>query len=69
MDFQLDRPEGYKGAADHYLPDIIRDLKYMLIRAQVSFSYKAPYLTKRNLGELASVLVEFAEDVHHDIDI
>lgn len=69
MDFQLDRPEGYKGEADHYLPDAIRDLKYVLIKMQDSFSYKALHLSKRNLGELVSVLVEFAEDVHNDIGI
>lgn len=69
MDFQLDRPEGYKGVADHYLPDVIRDLKHLLIKTQDSFSYKALHLSKRNLGELASVLVAFAEDVYNDIGI
>lgn len=69
MDFQLDRPGGYHGEADQYLPDVIRDLKRVLIKTQDSFSYKTLYLSKRNLGELASVLVEFAEDIHDDIGI
>ena len=69
MDFQSDRPEGYTGKADKYLPDVIQDLKRVLIKAQDSLTYKTLHLSKRNLGELARVLVEFAEDIHNDIGI
>ena len=69
MDFQSDRPEGYTGKADQYLPDVIQYLKRVLIKAQDSLIYKTFHLSKRNLGELASVLVEFAEDIHNDIGI
>ncbi len=69
MDFQSDRPEGYTGKADQYLPDVIQDLKRVLIKAQDSLVYKTLHLSKRNLGELASVLVEFAEDIYNNIGI
>jgi len=69
MDFQSDRPEGDTGKADQYLPDIIQDLKRVLIKAQDSLAYKTLHLSKRNLGELAIVLVEFTEDIHNDIGI
>ena len=69
MDFQSDRPEGYTGKADQYLPDVIQNLKRVLIKAQDSLVYKTLHLSKRNLGELASVLVEFAEDIYNNIGI
>jgi len=64
MDFQSDRPEGYTGKADQYIPDVIQGLKRVLIKAQDSLTNKTLHLSKRNLGELASVLVEFAEGIH-----
>lgn len=52
MDFQLDRPKGYIGKADQYLPDVIQDLKRILIKAQDSLGYKTLHLSKGvNLSE------------------
>ncbi|MFC1981478.1 hypothetical protein ACFLVN_04455 [Chloroflexota bacterium] len=41
----------------------------MLIRAQESLAHNTLYLPSRKLEELATVLVEFAEDIHNDIGI
>ena len=59
MDFQEDRPGGHYGDTDQYLPDVIRDLKRILIKTQESYSYKLPYLSKRDLGELVSNCINF----------
>lgn len=69
MDFQLDRPPEYVGKADQCLPDVIQDLKRVFIKELDSSPYRTLRLTKNNLGELAGVLVEFAEDIHNDIGI
>jgi len=68
MDFQSYRPQGYAGEGDQCLPQLIKDLKRVLRRAQGSLVYDIR-LPNRKLEELASVLVEFAEDVHNDIGI
>lgn len=69
MDFQLDRPPGYIGNADQYLPDVIQDLKRVFIKELDLSAYRTLHLTKRHLGGLAGVLVEFAKDIHNDIGI
>ncbi|MEW5802864.1 MAG: DUF3843 family protein [bacterium] len=69
MSFQIHRPKGYKKGGDRYLPEIVKELKRVLKKAQSSFAYDALYLRDRQIGELAGVLVEFAEDIHNDIGI
>lgn len=44
-------------------------LKRVFIKELDSSPYRTLRLTKKNLGELAGVLVEFAEDIHNDIGI
>jgi len=68
-DFQSCRPKGYKEKGDKYLPEAVKDLKRELKKAQRSFTDDALYLPDRQIGELAGVLVEFAEDIHNDIGI
>ncbi|MFC2059584.1 hypothetical protein ACFLTZ_00610 [Chloroflexota bacterium] len=61
MNFESHRPQGYIGKVDRYLPKITEDLTQVLIRAQ-EFAYHTLYLPSRKLEELATVLIEFAED-------
>ena len=69
MNFQLHRPQGCTGNGDPFLQKAARDLKRVLIKAQDSLTYDSLHLSNRKLIELASVLVEFAEDIHNDIGI
>jgi hypothetical protein len=69
MEFQLHRPQGYTGAGDRYLPEIARDLKRFLRDAQDKLAYDTLHLPAKELGDLAVVLVEFAEDIHNDIGL
>jgi hypothetical protein len=69
MEFQLHRPQGYTGAGDQYLPRIVRDLKRFLTGAQDKLAYDTLHLPAKELGGLAGVLVEFAEDIHNDIGL
>ena len=69
MEFNEHRPKGYVRKGDRYLPQLIIDLQQVLKRAQDSLTYDTLYLIDEELAELASVLVEFAEDIHNDIGI
>lgn len=69
MNFESHRPQGYIRKGDRYLPQLAEGLKQMLIRAQESLAHNTLYLPSRKLEELATVLVEFAEDIHNDIGI
>jgi len=70
MDFALNRPQGFEGAGDKHLPDIVARLTALLIEVQDAmwfFGYL--YLSDEWLQTLAMVLVEFAEDLHNDIGL
>jgi hypothetical protein len=69
MEFQLHRPQGYIGAGDRYLPKIVRDLQRFLTGAQDKLAYATLRLPAKELGDLAQVLVEFAEDIHNGIGL
>ncbi len=63
------RPKGIQGQGDSHLPQIVQKLRRMLVRAQRDFAFDSLRLDDDGLGELAGVLVEFAEDLHNDIGI
>jgi len=69
VSLQSHRPPGYSGKRERYLPSLARDLERRLRRSQGSLTYDSLRLPEGKLGELASVLVEFAEDIHNDIGI
>lgn len=69
MSFELHRPPGYAGKRERYLPSLTKALARRLARAQGSLVYDTLRLPEVKLEELASVLVEFAEDIHNDIGI
>jgi hypothetical protein len=69
MNFQAHRPQGYIGAGDRHLPRIVRNLKRFLINGQNKLVHDTLRLTNKEWGDLASVLVEFMEDIHNDIGI
>jgi len=63
------RPPGHAGKREHYLTRIAKDLEHIIIRAQGSLAYSTLCLSNSKIQELASVLVEFAEDIHNNIRI
>jgi hypothetical protein len=69
INFRLNRPKGYTGKGDKYLPKIIQDLAGLLRKTQKEFKYQTLRRPADKIRELAEVLVEFAEDVHNDIGI
>jgi len=69
MVFASHRPQGYARRGDRYLSELVKDLNQMLVAAQESLAYNTLHLPSRQLEELASALVEFAEDIHNDIGI
>jgi hypothetical protein len=56
-------------AREYYLPLIVKDLGVVILKAQGSLAHKTLCLSDNKLEDLASVLVEFAEDIHNDIGI
>ena len=69
MNFRLNRPKGFAGKSDKYLPRITQDLALLLRKTQKSLKYDTLRFSDGRTRELAQVLVEFAEDVHNDIGI
>ncbi len=69
MTYATHRPEGVKGRGDSHLPRITQDLRRKLAQVQRDFAYDSLRLDEDGLGELAGVLVDFAEDLHNDIGI
>jgi hypothetical protein len=69
INFRLNRPKGYTGKGDKYLPKIIQNLANLLRSTQKELKYETLRLQGDKIRELSEVLVEFAEDVHNDIGI
>ncbi|MCD4664147.1 MAG: DUF3843 family protein [Bacteroidales bacterium] len=69
MSFQEHRPPGFIGKGDQYLPNIIQKLQNLLLNMQESFHYSTLYLTNNRSEQIATILVEFAEDLYNDIGI
>lgn len=67
MYFQSLRPAGFLGQGNKYLPGAINDLKREMRNVQRSMKYDTLRMSNAKLEELATVLVEFAEDLHNDI--
>ena len=69
LNSQSHRPPGYAGKREHYLPLVAKDLERVIAKAQRSLAHNTLCLSNSKLEDLASVLVEFAEDIHNDIGI
>jgi hypothetical protein len=69
MDCATHRPQGYRGKGDSHLPKIVRRLRQVLSETQNDFAYDTLRLPADAMGELAGILVDFAEDLHNDIGI
>ena len=59
----------YQFPGDDRLPELGKELQKALRDAQKSFGYDSLRLRKAELADLASVLVEFAQDIHHHLGI
>ena len=69
MGVQSYRPPGYIAKGDKYLPHLATELEHVLAKSYQSLKYDTLHLSNSKLEELASVLVEFAEDIHNNIGI
>lgn len=69
MDYTAHRPQHYKGKSDPYLAKIVRELKKALGKIQKDFTHDTLRLPSRAIGDLAGILVDFAEDLHAGIGI
>lgn len=68
-DYSSHRPQGYEGQGDLYLPKIAKKLRRVLAETQNAFVHDTLRLPSRALGDLAGILVDFAEDLHADVGI
>ncbi len=68
-DYSAYRPNGYEGQGDLHLPKIVRRLRRALAEVQDDFAYDTLRLPSESLGDLAGMLVDFAEDIHAGIGI
>jgi hypothetical protein len=65
MSYSMHRPMGYRGQADSHLSGIVRQLRRVLVDTQRNFAYDTFVLPANAVGELAGLLVDFAEDLHN----
>jgi hypothetical protein len=64
VDYSAHRPQGYEGQGDSSLLKIVRKLRRVLAETQDDFAHDTLRLPSGALGELAGILVDFAEDIH-----
>ncbi|MEI8372321.1 MAG: DUF3843 family protein [Planctomycetota bacterium] len=69
MTYSAHRPREYQGQGDSHLPRIVRQLQKTLSKTQRGFAYDTLRLAPKVLGELAGILVDFAEDLHNGTGI
>src|SRR5207302_164574 len=69
MDFRTYRPQRGFGRSERSLAKIAEDLTRFLTKAQRSLTYDTLHLSGRQRETLAHIVVEFAEDLSHDIGI
>ncbi len=69
MDYAAHRPQGCRGKGDLHLPKIAQRFRRVLSEAQRDLAYDTLRLPADLLGELAGILVDFAEDLHNNIGI
>jgi hypothetical protein len=63
------RPRGFQGRGDKYLGELAQGLRRVLWKTQQGFIYPTCRLTEHACGEIAMLLVEWAEDIHNDIGL
>src|SRR5215470_2368213 len=69
MDFRTHRPQRGFGRSERSLAKLAEELTRFLTKAQRSLTYDTLHLSSRQRETLASLLVECAEDLSHDIGI
>ena len=69
MSYSTHRPNGYEGQGDSHLPRIVRQLRRALAEMQRGFSHDSLRLDANTLGQLAAILVDFAEDLSNGTGI
>jgi Protein of unknown function (DUF3843) len=67
MDFRTHRPQRGFARSERSLAKLAEDLSRFLTKAQRSLTYDTLHLSGRQRETLAHILVEFAEDLSHDI--
>ena len=67
--FQKNRPANFLGKGDKYLPHLITELNRLLVSEIDPLVYDSLELTKEELLELGVIIIEFAEDIYHDIGL
>ncbi len=65
--FQKNRPKGFIGKGDKYIPRLSEDLYKILSKEIKSLTYDTLGLAKDKLLELSIHIIEFAEDIHNDL--
>src|SRR5215467_14451852 len=69
MDFRTHRPQRGFGRSERSLAKIAEELTRFLTKAQRSLTYDTLHLSGRQRETLAHIVVEFTEDLSHDIGI
>ena len=69
MIYSKQRPPGYEGRGDSYLAPTLKQLRRVLADTQRDFAYDSLRLDSESLGEVAGILVDFAEDLYNGIGI
>jgi Protein of unknown function (DUF3843) len=69
MNFYAHRPNQHLDRSERPLMRIATELTSFLLKAQRSLTFETLHLSKQKREALAHILVEFAEDLYHDIGI
>jgi hypothetical protein len=64
MTYSAHRPKGFRKQGDSHLREIVRKLRRALLDVQRDFTHYSLRLDAEAMGNLAGILVDFAEDIH-----
>ncbi len=67
--FNINRPAGFNYKEERFLAPLINELEKLIKKTQTKYLYNTIKLTADKRGDLAALIIEFAEDLHNSIGL
>lgn len=67
--FNINRPAGFNYKEEGFLVPLINELEKLIKKTQTKYLYNTIKLTADKRGDLAALIIEFAEDLHNTIGL
>jgi len=68
-DFNINRPRGFDYREEKFLVPLINEMEKLIKKTQTQYLYNTIKLNNKQRRELASLIIELAEDLHNNIGL